>query len=62
MKLTINTPETGDWTVVQDEDGNIVYEGHDRWSSLVVSILEWANDTVDTEFIEWPDDVFEETF
>jgi hypothetical protein len=62
MKLTINTPEAGDWTVIQDENGKIVYEGHRAWDDLTSAVLEYANPLCDLKFIECPDDVFEETF
>lgn len=62
MKLVIHTPEGGDWTVVQDEDGNEVYSGHDSFNQLAQAVLEWANDQVDIEHIVYSDSEFEEKF
>lgn len=62
MKLTINTPESGDWTVVQDENGKVIYSGGRSWDDLTSAILDYANPLCDLNFVEWPQDVFEETF
>lgn len=62
MKLIVNTPESGDWTIVKDENGNIIYSGGRSWDDLTSAILQHANPLCDLDFIEWSDDVFQETF
>lgn len=61
-KLIVNTPESGDWTVVQDEQGRVIYSGHDTFSQLVQEVLGWANDQVEVDYIEWEDEEFESKF
>lgn len=60
MKLTINTPEAGDWTVVQDETGFELYSGHDKFNQLAQTIAERFYD--DIEYVEYTDDEFQERF
>lgn len=62
MKLIVHNPEGGDWTVVQDEDGNEVYSGHDSFNQLAQAVLEWANDQVDIEYIVYSDSEFDGKF
>lgn len=62
MKLIVHTPESGDWTVVQDEDGNEVYSGHRSWDDLTAAVLGYVNPLCGIEFIEYSDEEFEEKF
>ncbi len=61
MKLFFHTPPSGGWTVVKDQDGKLVYEGHSRCSDLIEEILFFAG--IQFERIEWEsDESFEEEF
>lgn len=60
MKLTVNTPDSGDWTVIQDEDSNVVYSGPDGFNQLAQSIAERFYDEI--EYIEYSYDEFVEKF
>lgn len=62
MKLVIHTPEGGDWTVVQDEDGNEIYSGHDSFNQLAQVIAARFYDDSDIEHIVYSDEEFEENF
>lgn len=62
MRLIIHTPESGDWTVIQDENGHEIYSGHDRFNQLAYAVLMWANDQVEIEHIVWTDEAFEQQF
>lgn len=61
-KLIINTPESGDWTVVEDDQGQVIYSGHDTFNQLAQEVLEWANDQVEVDHIEWEDEEFQSKF
>ena len=61
-KLIVSTPESGDWTVVQDDQGRVIYSGHDAFSQLVQVVLGWANDQVEVDYIEWEDEEFQSKF
>jgi hypothetical protein len=62
LKLIIHTPEGGDWTVVQDENGKTIYEGHRSWDDLTSAVLGYANPLCDLQFVEYSDEEFEEMF
>lgn len=62
MKLIIHTPEGGDWTVVQDEDGNEIYPGHCSFNQLAQAIAERFYDDSEIEHIVYSDEAFEEKF
>lgn len=61
MKLYFHTPPSGGWTVVTDQEGKIVYEGHSWRSDLVETILHFAG--IEFETAVWEsDEKFEEEF
>lgn len=62
MKLIIHTPEMGDWTVVQDEDGYEIYSGHDSFNQLAQAIAERFYGEHEIEHIVYTDEAFEEKF
>jgi len=62
MKLIVHTPEGGDWTVIQDENGKEIYSGHRSWDDLTAAVLDYINPLCDIEFIKYSDEEFEEKF
>lgn len=61
-KLIVNTRESDYWTIVQDDQGRVIYSGHDTFNQLVQQVLEWANDQVEVDYIEWEDEEFQSKF
>lgn len=61
-KLIVNTRESDYWTIVQDDQGRVIYSGHDTFNQLVQQVLAWANDQVEVDYIEWEDEEFQSKF
>jgi hypothetical protein len=62
MKLIVHTPELGDWTVVEDERGNIIYSGHDSFNELGRAIVARFYDDSDIKYLIYSDEEFEGLF
>lgn len=60
-KLYFHRSPSGDWTVVKDQDGKTVYEGHRGMNDLVVDLLDYL--AVEYEDVLYEnDEEYEERF
>lgn len=54
------SPHSGGWTVVMDENSEMIYSGHDNLTMMVRDILSSCG--VNYEYYEMPDEEYEEMF